>query len=99
MKKYLIGLGVIICLAITIDKAHEFFFTNKPVASVGECLAIEEPKLGHLEVKILKNDNDAGVSDVVVKAEVMPGVKVLIPAEAKYSELRELKAKKVECTI
>ena len=98
MKKYLLGIGVIICLAISINKVHEYFFTNRPVADVGECLAVEEPKLGHLELKIISNDNDAGISDVTVKVEVMPGVKISVPAEAKYSELRELGAKKTECT-
>jgi hypothetical protein len=98
IKNYLAVIGIIICLSIAINKVHDFYFTNKPVAAVGECLKVQDPNLGHLEIKIVSNDNDAGISEVTVRAEIMTGVKISVPAEAKYSELRDLGAKKVECS-
>lgn len=98
MKNRLIYIGIALCFALSAHNIYQNFFINKPVASVGECLAIEESKLGHLELKILKNDNKAGISDVIVRVESALGVKITVPVRAKYSELRELGAKKVECS-
>lgn len=101
MKKYLIYVGVLFCLALagykiyTTYKAH---FQYKPVARVGECLEIQDEKLGRLEVKIIKNDDEAGVSEAIVAIDIMPGSKLYAGVKVKYSELRDLGAEKTECT-
>lgn len=101
MKKYLIYIGVVLCLALAGHKiytTYRAYSDHTPLAAVGECLEIQDQELGRLEVKIVKNDNRAGISEAVVAIDVMPGAKIYAGVKVKYSELRDLGAKKTECT-
>lgn len=101
MKKYLIYIGVILCLALAGQKVYttyRAFTDHTPVAEVGQCLEIQDKELGRLEVKILKNDNKTGVSEAVVAIEIMPGAKLYAGVKVKYDELRDLGAEPTECT-
>lgn len=98
MKKYLLAIGVLICLGIAAHKVYDTFLANKPLAAVGECLEIQDPQLGRLELKIVKNGDEAGVSEAIVSVEIIPGAKMYVGAKAKYSELRDLGAEKTECS-
>ena len=101
MKKYLIYIGVALCLALAGHKiytTYKSYFQNKPLAQVGECLEIQDEKLGRLEVKITKNDDQAGVSEAIVAIDIMPGSKLYAGVKVKYSELRDLGAEPTECS-
>jgi len=101
MRKYLIYVGVVLCFALAgnrIYSAYKNYFDYRPLAAVGECLEIQDEKLGRLEVKIIKNDDKAGISEAVVAIEIMPGSKLYAGVRVKYSELRDLGAEKTECS-
>lgn len=97
MKKALLAVGIAICLMVAADKVYNFYQSRQPVAAVGECLSITDPNVGAVQIEIMKNDNSAAASDVVLSFEVMPGARIYAAAKVSYEELRGLNAQKVEC--
>lgn len=98
MKKYAIYFGVALCLAMAAHKVYDRFFKDQAPAKVGECLELYHPEAGLLELKVVKNDYKNSTSDVEVRFDLMPGASIKAVGRASFDELRELGAKKVECS-
>lgn len=98
MRNFLLTVGIIICLAVSINRVYETYFVTKPPAKIGECLQIIDPNMGSIQLKITSNNADTESSDAIATAEISPGVTIKAPVVAKYSELRQHGAKKVECS-
>lgn len=97
MKKALLAVGVIICFMVAADKIYEFYQARQPVAAVGECLSVQDPNVGAVQIEIMANDSSTATSDVVISFEVIPGARVYGTGKVSYADLRSVGAEKVEC--
>lgn len=93
----LVGLMVTLCLVVAADKIYRFYEAHQPLAKVGECLAIISPLGGQIVLHIMSNDNINAISVANADLNVFPGVKIQVPIQVTYQELREAKATKVTC--
>ncbi|NJO48144.1 MAG: hypothetical protein HC840_00350 [Leptolyngbyaceae cyanobacterium RM2_2_4] len=95
MKKALLTIGVLICLAIAGDKIYEFYKSQQPPFAVGECFSITDPRVGTVIFEVLENTD--GSSFAVGRVTLMPGVEAEVPVKATYQEIRESGAESASC--
>lgn len=97
-SKALIAVGVFLCFIIAGHKLYNFYQGTKPVAQVGECLQLFDPRVnGQIQIEILKNDDKNKESEVAISFSLDSGPRVYGFGKVPYKELRESGAEKVEC--
>lgn len=97
MKKALLTIGVVICLAIAGHKIYGYYQSHQPPFAVGECFSISDPRIGDVNFEVLENDKQNKITTAVGNVELMPGVQVQIPVQATFEEIRESGAKPASC--
>lgn len=98
MNKYLLGLGVAVCLILSASRINKVLKEHLPPYAIGECFEIpHRHPIPALNVKIVANHLIKGESDVVVKMPLFENAYTQWEGKISFQEIREEKSKKVEC--
>jgi len=97
-KNAILGVLIFLCLLMAGSKVYKAYKAFQPPFEVGECFTVSDPRVGTVEFKVIENDKKSSTTIAVGSVELMPGLKVQVPVQATFEEIRESEAKKVECS-
>lgn len=97
IHKAIFALISTLVVMVLLDRAIVNYKSKIPVASPGECLKVFNVSTNqNFKVYIVNNDLTKGESEVMVETDLF-GLKLLVPGNVKFKDLRILKAQKVGC--
>lgn len=96
-RKITISSLVAVCFWVAFERLHQTYMQNIPIGFVGDCFSIKYPQLdGRFQIKILTNDNEDRSSSIAI-SDISKGHNEAWVERYKYSQLRMLDPKKMEC--
>lgn len=95
--KALLGVAIAICFLVSADRIYKFYKAHTPPFAIGECFSVTEPQIGTVHFKVIDNDRKAARTAAVGTIEFMPGVKIQIPINASFEQIRSSNPSKEEC--